>query len=83
MLLEADLCAILYLANNVFFDSADSKLWFDHTLTTTSTVCPPSASWSHVPIGRRALAAAVALVKVVHGRRLIGSQQIRYLSVTS
>ncbi len=52
-------------------------LWFEHSLTTTA--------WNvhhHRPGGIFLLAAAVAFVKLVHGRRLIGSQQIRYLSVT-
>lgn len=45
----------------------------------------PSLSWSHTTTttGHSASATAVALVKAVHGRRLIGSQQIRYLSVTT
>ncbi|TMS17222.1 Ephrin-B1 [Larimichthys crocea] len=39
----------------------------------------PSLSWSHTTTttGHSASATAVALVKAVHGRRLIGSQQIR------
>ena len=45
-------------------------------------VCLRSSLKSYVPIGHSVLPTAVPLVKVAHGRLLIGWQWIRYLSVT-